>query len=119
MDVCFADISDGDAARLAHELRLELLKAGVPGDAVGLKPSSDEHMDLGSVLWANIDLAAHLLGATGYIACFGKCIYEVLHRNNVTIRISTPQGSVEIPANATAEVIEKALAELNKERPAN
>jgi hypothetical protein len=121
MDIHFAHVSDADCARLAYELRLELLKAGVPNNAISLKPGSDEHMSMGSVLLANAEHLAHLFGAAGYIACFGKCMYEVLHRNknnpNATIVINTRHGSVEIPARADIEAVEKALNELNKEPP--
>jgi hypothetical protein len=122
MDLRFAHVSDADGARLAHELRLELLKAGVPSDAIKLKPSSDEHMSVGSVLFANAELVAHMFGAAGYIACFGKCIYEVLHRtntnNNAAITITTPHGSVQIPADANIDVVKEMLAKIDKGPPA-
>jgi hypothetical protein len=121
MDLRFAHVSDADGARLAYELRLELLKAGVPSDAISLRPGSDEHMSMGSVLWANVELLAHILGPAGYIACFGKCMFEVLHRNkknpNATIVITTPHGSVEIPPGADIELVEKALKQPSKEPP--
>lgn len=115
MELSFVGVNDAEAALLAQELRIDLLKEGVPPDALALKSGSDEHMGVGAVLFANLELIAKVLGAIGYIACFGKCLHEMTHKHQVTIKISTKEGSIEIPAaNANADVIEKVLAELRK-----
>lgn len=114
MELSFADVSSADAAVLAEELELALLNAGAPSGALALKPSSSEHMDVGSVLWVGVDAATHALGAIGYIACFAKCIYEVVKKNEVTLVVLTENGAIKLPASdITLQRIESAIAGTN------
>jgi hypothetical protein len=115
MDLSFRGVSSADAGYLAQELELALLRAGAPGDGLSLKRASSENMDLGTVLGVSVDAVLHAIGAAGYIACFVKCIHEVVTKHNVTIRIVTPEGAVEISASqADAETIAKAIASPRK-----
>lgn len=115
MELSFVKVSSADAAYLAQELELSLLQAGVPAQALSLVRVSPEHMGPGPLLGVDVDTILHAIGAAGYIACFVKCIYEVANKHRVTIRISTKEGSVEIPASdVNADVIEKAITELRK-----
>jgi hypothetical protein len=114
MELSFADVSSADAAALAEELELALLNAGAPSSSLSLKPSSTEHMDVGSVLWVGAEAAAHALGAIGYVACFAKCIYEVVKKNDVTLVVLTENGAIKLPASdITLQRIENAIAGTN------
>jgi hypothetical protein len=113
MDLSFVGVTSADARHLSDELELLLLKGGVPQEAIVPKSSSTESMDFGSVLGVNIDLVLHTIGAVGYIACFGKCIHEVIAKHNVKIRFETSDGIVEVSGpEATRDLIEKTLARI-------
>ena len=111
MNLSFVGVSSADARYLGEELELALLKGGVPNDAIVAKPSSPENMDVGTILGVNLDLVLHAIGAAGYIACFGKCIYEIIAKHKITIRFKSSQGTFEITGpDATRKVIEEILA---------
>jgi hypothetical protein len=115
MELSFPRLKGADAGYLAQELERGLRREGVPGNALAIERSSPEHMDLGTVLGVNVDVVLHAIGSAGYIACFVKCIHEVVRKHDVVIRISTKSGSIEIPASeANADIIEKAITELRK-----
>lgn len=110
MELSFTDVSRTDASYLAQELELALLKEGMPADLITLKRTSSENMDAGSTLWIAVEAASHILGAAGYIACFVKCIYEVVTKHDATIVVLTKNGQVKLPASKISEaLIEKAL----------
>src|SRR5258707_948496 len=92
MELQFADVSKAQAGRLAEELELNLIQAGVPATALSLKRSSSEAMDPGSALWVAVEAASHILGPLGYIACFGKCIYDLVKRHGAPVVILTKSG---------------------------
>src|SRR3954470_23366844 len=99
MELQFSDASRAQVGRLAEELELSLIRSGVPAGALSIKRSSPEAMDPGSLLWVGVETAAHALGAVGYVACFGKCIYEVVKRHSTPIVIRTKDGVVTLPAS--------------------
>ena len=68
-------------------------------------------MDPGNVLWASVQTAAHALGAVGYIACFAKCIFEVVKRHEApSVVIATKKGSVTLPfSELSIDLIKKAI----------
>jgi hypothetical protein len=112
MELSFAGITSVKAGRLAEELELALLKAGAPPQALSLIRSSPQNMDFGTILGIDVHAVAQVLGSIGYIACFVKCIHEVVSKHHVTIVITTEKGSVEIPASEVkADIIEKAITQ--------
>jgi hypothetical protein len=115
MDLSFTDVSSADAAYLAQELELALVKAGVPASALSLKRASPENMDPGTILGISVETVLHAIGAMGYIACFVKCIHEVVTKHHATIVLLTKNGPVKIPAaGISAELIERTLANSHK-----
>jgi hypothetical protein len=112
MELSFACETSAEASYLAQELELALRDEGIPADAVLLKPSSSESMDIGSTLWISIEMAAQVLGPIASIASFAKCIFEIVHKYNSDIVIGKPEGKVKIPA-ATIDFtrIQEILAE--------
>ncbi|KIZ44038.1 MULTISPECIES: hypothetical protein [Rhodopseudomonas] len=110
MDLSFAERDSADASFLAKELELLLQRNGIPQNAMALKRSSPENMDLGSILSVNLDAVAHALGGLGYIACFANCIYEIVTKHNSTIVIVTEHGTSKFPASKIdPEIIANAL----------
>jgi len=110
MDLSFVGVSSADARYLADELELALLKGGVPQKALVPKRSSTESMDFGTILGVSVDLVLHAIGAAGYIACFAKCMHEVITKHQVTIRIETADGPVEISSpKSSRQSIEQIL----------
>jgi len=113
MELIFPGVNSRVAGELAAELRRELVKAGAPPQSVTIKPSSPEHMNLGTVLGIDVSLALQVLEATGYIACFGHCMLEIMRKHEVSIRLMTKTGPIDIAArNAGVDTIEKILADL-------
>jgi hypothetical protein len=109
-------VNDAQAGMLARELDLSLKKLGVPANALSVTRVSPDSMDIGTIVGVDVNSALHALGALGYIAIFGKCIYEFFGKHNVTIHVRTQKGSVDIPAtDVNLETIEKILAELRGE----
>jgi hypothetical protein len=99
MELSFREVNSADASYLAQELELELVKAGVPSNVIALKRESSEHMALGAVLGVDVETALHAIGAAGYLACFGKCLFEIAGKHRVPIRIKTDKVTVDIPAH--------------------
>lgn len=112
MELSFACETSAEASYLAQELELALRDEGIPADALLLKPSSPENMDIGSTLWISIETAARVLGPIASIASFAKCIYEIVTKYNSDVVVGKPEGQVKIPA-ATIDLtrIQEILAE--------
>jgi hypothetical protein len=115
MELSFSDVSSAEASQLVQELELSLLNAGAPAQAISFKRRSAENMDLGTILGINVDLALQALGATGYLACFANCIFELAAKHRVAIIIDTTSGTIKIPASEiNVKTIEKAIAAKEK-----
>ena len=115
MEVSFVGENSADASYLAHALESALIEEGVPASALALKQASSENMDLGSILGVSVEAIAQAIGAIGYVACFGKCIFEVAKRHDATVVIVTREGTVKIPASLIdIKRIERALAKPGK-----
>jgi hypothetical protein len=112
MELSFGCENSADASYLAQELEFALRQEGVPPKALRLKQSSVENMDVGSVLAISMDSVAHALGSLGYIACFAKCIYEVVSKHPSTVLILNKDGELVRlpPGKLTRKRIENALA---------
>src|SRR5690242_18388871 len=95
MELSFSHVDVAAAASLADELRLGLLRAGVPAAAIDLKPSSPEHMSVGDVL----NVAAHVLASADYIGCVAKCIIEVARKHDVPIIITSGEHTIKSPSS--------------------
>lgn len=110
MELSFLDGSPAEKSRFAKELLNDLKDEGLKD--FHLSRTSGEAMDLGSV----IEGAAHALYAAGYLAIFGKCVYEFLGKHATTIRIKMKDGNtVEIPNNVDFETVKTILRKLDKE----
>lgn len=111
IEFSFVCENKADASHLVQELEAALRREGIPADALSLGQSSSENMDVGSVLSFTTEHLPHMLGSLGYIACFAKCIYEVLAEHHSTIVIDRKDGSrVRISASkASLKRIEEAL----------
>jgi hypothetical protein len=111
LEFSFVCENDAEASYLAQELEVALLREGIPAAKLSLRQSSSENMDAGSILSFAGEQLPHMLGSLGYIACFAKCIYEVVTEHHRTIVIENEDGSkVRIPASkATIKRIESAL----------
>ena len=119
MELSFVCENSADASYLAQELEFALRKDGVPANALALKQSSSENMDTGSVLSINVDTVAHALGSLGYIACFAKCIYEVVSKHHSTVVILNEDGErIRVPpAKINLKRIEGALTRQRPPKP--
>jgi hypothetical protein len=92
VEFSFVCDSNAEASYLAQELEAALRREGIPTAKLSLRQSSSENMDAGSILSFAGDMP-HMLGSLGYIACFAKCIYEVITEHHRTIVIENKDGS--------------------------
>lgn len=99
MELSFDCENSADATYLAQELEIALRGEGVPAEALSLKQSSDDNMDIGSILMVSLETASHVLGPVASIATFAKCVYEVVTKHNSTVLIVSKDGRVRIPAS--------------------
>jgi hypothetical protein len=114
MELSFACENNADASYLAQELELALRHRGIPAEAMMLKPSSPENMDIGSVLWLSIETADKILS----IASLATCIYEVATKYNSGVIFEQDESRVKIPVTKiNMERIETVLAKYPKPKP--
>lgn len=99
MELSFICDNSADASFLAQELELALRKEGVPANALALKPSSPENMDIGSVLWISVETTAQVLGSIASIASFTKCMLEVASKYNSGLTVKNQARTETIPAS--------------------
>jgi hypothetical protein len=110
MELSFDCENSADASYLAQQLEIALRSDGVPADALSLRQSSDDNMDIGSILHLSLETASYVLGPAASLATFAKCIYEVVTKHNSTILIVSKDGRVRIPASKISlKRIENAL----------
>jgi hypothetical protein len=113
MELAVKGVSEADASMLVQELELSLLRSGVPASAVALKRSSPENMDFGSLLSIDLEMVLEALGAARYIVRLAHCIFELVTKHRVSIRITTQDGTIDIPPDhADVETIKTALTQL-------
>lgn len=118
MELSFACENSADASYLAQELELTLRRQGIPAEAMMLKPSSSENMDIGSVLWVSIETANQILGPVSSIASLATCIYEIATKYNSGVIFEEDESRVKIPVtkiNMTR--IESVLTRYPKPKP--
>jgi hypothetical protein len=110
MDLSFKGINARDAGRLAQELELTLVQAGIPRDALSFRPASSESMDFGSIL--GIDLPTILNVASG-LGSFAAAVLGFVRKREVALFIKTENGSVEVPPNGVdLDELKRTLTEL-------
>ena len=118
MELSFACANSADASFLAQELELALRRQGLPSEAMMLKSSSSENMDIGSVLWVSIETANQILGPVSSIASLAACIYEVATKYNSGVIFGGDERRVEIPVTKINMArIETVLAKYPKPKP--
>jgi hypothetical protein len=118
MEIRFQGVDRSEASVLARELELSLKYEGVPGGALKVLPISPEAMGL-EVLGVDLEIVLHALGGVGYIAVFGKCIYELLGKHKFNIVLKTKHGvELEIPSgDVDIEKIKKILSNIDEIGP--
>lgn len=117
MELSFDCENSADASYLAQQLEIALRSEGMPAEALSLRQSSDDNMDIGSILIFSFEAASHVLGPVASIATFAKCVYEVVTRHNSTVLIVSKDGRVRIPASKiNLKRIEDALAKTSSSK---
>jgi hypothetical protein len=112
MELSFICDNSADASFLAQELELALRREGVPANALALKPSSPENMDIGSVLWISIETSAQVLGSVASIASFARCMLELAAKYNIGLTVKNQARTETIPASEISDArIRAALTE--------
>jgi len=111
MELSFSSENSAEASLLAQELELALRKDGVPPEAISLKQSSAENMDVGSVLWISIEALNQVLGPIGSIATLASCIHQIMSKYHRDAVIDNEDGRVKLPVlSSTLPRIKSALA---------
>jgi len=114
MEFSFEGVDQAQAAILAKEFERSLVRAGVPPRALNIAPISSEAMGL-ALLGVDVEIVLHALGGLGYIAIFGKCMYELLGGHPATIVVKTKNGVIHIPMeNVDLEKVKVILSELDE-----
>jgi hypothetical protein len=103
MELSFVCDNSADASFLAQELELALRREGVPANALSLKPSSPENMDIGSILWVSIETATQVLGSVASIASFVKCALEISAKYNTGLTVKNQERTETIPASEISD----------------
>ncbi|MDN3279512.1 hypothetical protein QWJ07_34965 [Frankia sp. RB7] len=98
MELSFICDNDAEASILTQELESALRHEGIPKNALSLRQSSSENMDVGSVLWVSVQTAAQILGPVASIASFAKCVYEIAGKYNRGVVVKDQERTVIIPA---------------------
>jgi hypothetical protein len=110
MELSFASENSAEASLLAKELEQALRWQGLPAGAMSLKPSSPEHMDVGSVLWVSMEMVNQILGPVGSIATVAACVHQIMTKYHKDAVIDTEGSKVKISASkASAASVEAAL----------
>ena len=92
MKLSFRDVSPADAVIYAQELRLDLIRAGVPPKGISMETSSQEHMNA----WDIIQIAGQVLQDGAYVAGIINTINTFLRKRNVTIIIQSDKGEKKV-----------------------
>jgi hypothetical protein len=117
MEFSFKGVDQARAAILAREFERSLVRAGVPASALKVVPISSEAMGL-ALLGVDVEIVLHALGGVGYIAVFGKCMYDLLGGHRATIVVRTKNGVVDIPPeDVDLEKIKAILSQLDESSP--
>jgi hypothetical protein len=95
IEIAFAGVSLAHSGQMAQELRVNLRREGLPGEALSIAREQPGTMDLGSVLHLAGD-AIEYLSVPVHAAAVVHCIYEVCIRERCGVRIRTPKGVVVI-----------------------
>lgn len=115
MEISFDGVSAAEAGLLARELSIELKTLGAPSKSLQIKRSSEENMDLGTLLGVDLSMMTELLTAAGGVTAFAQSIYNLVRKNSVTVHIHGLESSTIIPPKtASLEQIEEILRRLNK-----
>jgi hypothetical protein len=115
VDISFGGLSDAMASRAAQELEAILLREGVPRAALKLARSSNENMDLGSILSIDFEMVGGFLKAAAPAAQFTYYTVGVLKKFNAIAHARAGGKSTEITkADANSGKIEE-LAESAKD----
>ena len=99
MELSFASANSAEASFLAQELEWALRKQGVPPEAISLKQSSSENMDVGSVLWIGIEALNQVLGPVGSIATLASCIHQIMTKYDRDAIVDSEGGTRKIPVS--------------------
>jgi hypothetical protein len=101
MELSFVSQSSAEATLLAQELEVALRKRGVPPEAISLKQSSSENMDLGSVLWLSVEAVNQVLGPVSSIATLASCIHQIMIRYDRDAIVDDSAGRRKIAVSRT------------------
>jgi hypothetical protein len=116
MELSFACENSAQASYLAQELELALRDRGIPADAMVLKPSSPENMDIGSILSFSVENASQILAAASSLATVASCIVEIATKFNSDVVVDDAGSKVKIPA-AKIDMARVQAALASKPRP--
>ncbi|MEO6380892.1 MAG: hypothetical protein ABIO35_02530 [Nitrobacter sp.] len=111
MELSFVAHNSAEASRLARELEEALRWRGLPAEALVLKPSSSEHMDIGSVLQVSMDVA----NGVGSIVTLASGIFQIMTKYRKGIVVNSGGERTEIAASRVTEARIKAA--LSKPQP--
>ena len=117
-ELSFICDNSADASFLAQELELLLRSRGVPADAISLRSSSSENMDIGSVLAFISENATAFLTTTESVVTLATAVYEVATKYNADVLVGDRDSKVRIPAVKIDRArIEAALAKKPRPKP--
>jgi hypothetical protein len=111
VDIWFGGLSDAMASKAAQELETVLLREGVPRAALKLVRSSNENMDLGSILSIDFEMVGNFFKAAVPAAQFTYYTVGVLKKFNAVAHARAGGKSLEITkADADSGKIEELAA---------
>jgi hypothetical protein len=120
LEITFPAATSADANLFARELRGELANCGVPANAISVRRTNPENMDLGGAL----ELSRHAAEAIatlhgGYI--IGHVIHNFCRRHRSTVRIKSSFAQIDVATDAAdparlSEILRK-IAEMHSKRP--
>jgi hypothetical protein len=99
MELSFDCEKNTEASYLAQELELVLRKHGVPAEAISLKQSSTENMDVGSLLSISMATLNQLWGPVGSIATLASFIMQIMVKHHRDVIVNHDEGKVKIPVS--------------------
>jgi len=120
LEITFPTATSADANLYARELRSELANCGVPANAISIRRTNSENMDLGGALELSRHAAEAIAALHGsYI--IGHIIHDFCKRHQSTVRIKSPIARIDVATDASdparlSEILKK-IAEMHSDRP--
>jgi hypothetical protein len=103
-----------DSSGVFKELRQSLLAGSIPKSAIKTLRSSEESMDIGSILSIDWGTLYAFMQDAANLAAFGKLLYDLVGKQKSTIELTIGKSKEVIHKGMTEEQIQKALKRLSE-----